>query len=64
MNPLFQNEGFFRIENGLSNKTYPIEITGLSDSGKSYIIDGIYEKLNKPIIIVTHNDMEARNLYE
>ena len=36
----------------------------LSESAKNYLVNGIYEKLDKSILIVTHSDMEAKNLYE
>ncbi|MPQ42173.1 transcription-repair coupling factor [Clostridium tarantellae] len=64
INPLFENKKFKSIQKSINEKLYPIEVTGLSESGKSYILDGIYESVNKPIVIVTHSDVEARNLYE
>ena len=53
-----------KILQSINEKTYPVGIYGLSDSGKSYMIDGIFENIEKSIVIVTQNDMEAKNLYE
>lgn len=43
---------------------YPIAIYGISESAKSYMINGLYETQDKPFIIVSHSDLEAKNLYE
>ncbi|WP_040213841.1 transcription-repair coupling factor, partial [Clostridium polynesiense] len=39
-------------------------IYGTSESARSYIINGIYEEIDKPLFVFTHSDMEAKNLYE
>ena len=38
LQPLIENEKFIDISMGLKTKTFPINIVGLSESGKSYII--------------------------
>ncbi|MBN1072867.1 transcription-repair coupling factor [Clostridium botulinum] len=53
-----------KVLKSINEKTYPVGIYGLSDSGKSYMIDGIFENIEKSIVIVTQSDMEAKNLYE
>ena len=46
LQPLQENDKFITAINSIKNKKFPINISGLSDSGKSYIIDGIFnEKL-------------------
>ena len=48
----------------VSEKTFPINIYGISESGKSYIINGIFEENDNSMVIVTHSDVDAKNLYE
>ena len=64
MKPLIDNEGFKRVLEYMNQGQYPLSISGLSDSGKSYLIDGIFEKSENSIVIITHSDIEAKNLYE
>lgn len=46
------------------DERFPIGIYGISESARSYIINGIYEGIDKPLFIFTNSDMEAKNLYE
>ncbi|MDV4150250.1 transcription-repair coupling factor [Clostridium sp. AL.422] len=64
LQPLNENSIFNEIVSSIKDKKYPININGLSDSGKSYSIFGIYENINSPMVILTNNDMEAKNIYE
>lgn len=64
MEPLISSEEFIELESYIKDDKHPIEIEGLSESGKSYVINGIYEVSNKPVVIITNSDMEAKNLYE
>lgn len=64
MEPLKLNGKFQSITESINNKIFPISINGISDSAKSFIINGLYDNLDKPLVVFTHNDMEARNLYE
>ena len=64
LEPLESRKEFQSIIRGIENEKYPIGVYGASESGKGYIIDGIFENLEKSMIIVTHSDMEAKNLYE
>lgn len=63
MEPLINNEKFNEILLNMKNNKL-IEIHGLSDSSRSYLINGIFEATEKPIVIVTNSDVEAKNLYE
>ena len=38
LQPLQENDKFITAINSIKNKKFPINISGLSDSGKSYII--------------------------
>ncbi|MCR6515029.1 transcription-repair coupling factor [Clostridium sp. LY3-2] len=62
--PLLDSREFGEIKENIRNNKYPQAIYGLSDSGRSYVINAIYEEEDKPLVVVTHNDMEAKNLYE
>ncbi len=64
LQPLSENSTFNEIITSIKENKYPININGLSDSGKSYSIFGIYENIDSPMVILTNNDMEAKNLYE
>ena len=64
LKPLESSDNFRKIIKDIKNNTYPININGVSESGKSYILDTIYENLESSLVIVTHSDMEAKNLYE
>ncbi|WP_238883682.1 transcription-repair coupling factor [Clostridium sp. YIM B02551] len=64
MEPLESSDKFKEVIKNLDSNTTPIGVYGLGDSGKSYFINGVYENYNKSILVVTHSDMEAKNLYE
>ena len=64
MTPLLSSDNFEEVKSFIDRESYPLMVSGLSDSGKSYFINGIYEVTNRPMVIVTHNDIEARNIYE
>lgn len=64
LQPLRDNSTFNEIIASINGGKYPININGLSDSGKSYSVFGIYENINSPMLIVTYSDMEAKNIYE
>ncbi|KEH90019.1 transcription-repair coupling factor [Clostridium novyi A str. BKT29909] len=64
MEPLLDNIQFQNTIKSIKDGKYPIEITGLSESGRAYFINGIYEQEDKSIFIFTNSDVEAKNLYE
>lgn len=64
MQPIKDCKIFKNTINSIKNNAYPIGVYGLSDSAKNYFIGALYEELNKPLLIVTHNDVEAKNFYE
>ncbi|KYH28643.1 transcription-repair coupling factor [Clostridium colicanis] len=64
MQPLFENEQFKDVVKAVEDRRFPIEVVGLSDSGIGFFINGIYENQDKSILIFTHSDVEAKNLYE
>ena len=64
MRPLKESKEFNYILNEIDKTNFPIGVFGLSESARSYLIKGIYDELDRPFLIVTHNDTEAKNLYE
>lgn len=64
LEPLEDSREFKSILDSIEQKRYPIGIYGTSESGKGYIIDCIFENIDRSMVIVTQSDMEAKNLYE
>jgi len=64
MTPLKLSSEFKDINRYINDDKYPIGIHGLSESGKSYLLYGVYEEIEKSMLVLTHSDMEAKNLYE
>ncbi len=64
MAPLQISSEFKEIRRSIKEDKYPIGVHGLSESGKSYLLYGVYEEIEKSMLIVTHNDIEAKNIYE
>ncbi|AGF53944.1 transcription-repair coupling factor (superfamily II helicase) [Clostridium saccharoperbutylacetonicum] len=62
--PLENSIEFQNIIGSFENKKFPVGIYGASESGRGYIISGIFENIDKSMIIITQSDMEAKNLYE
>ena len=64
MTPLKGNKDFKEVINNINATRFPVGIYGISESSKAYMIYGVYEELEKSFFIITHSDMEAKNLYE
>lgn len=64
MEPLMSSDQFKTVCTEANNNRYPVGIYGLSESAKSYFINGIYEKYKGTILVLTSNEGEARNTYE
>ena len=64
MEPLITSTEFSEIKSNIQNNKFPLAIYGLSDSGRSYFINSIYEEDDRPLVIIAHSDMEAKNIYE
>jgi transcription-repair coupling factor (superfamily II helicase) len=62
--PLKESSEFKEIMNAIEKRKYPIGVFGLSESARSYLINGVYDELDKPILILSHSDVEAKNIYE
>ena len=64
LEPLENSVEFNNILNCIKGKKYPIEVNGISESGRGYLISGILENTEKPIVVVTQSDIDAKNIYE
>ena len=64
MAPLKNNDKFQKLLSYLKKDKSSVGINGISDSAKSYVINAFLEEMDKSLVVVTHNDIEARNVYE
>ena len=64
MKPFKTDNKYEDLMGQVRDERFPIGIYGISESARSYIINGIYEGIDKPLFIFTNSDMEAKNLYE
>ncbi|MBV1816692.1 transcription-repair coupling factor [Clostridium cochlearium] len=64
LKPLKDSKEFKDIKDNIQSGRYPLNITGLEDSSKSYLIKGVYDEIDKPLLILTHSDIEAKNICE
>lgn len=62
--PLKESNEFKSALTNIHKNKFPLSIFGVSDSARSYLINGLYDEIDKPFLILTHSDMEAKNLYE
>ena len=53
---------FEEYTESIAKKNSPIQISGLSSVGKILFMSATLEKINRPICIVTYNEIEARNI--
>jgi len=64
MKSLSSSREFKEIMKSIGKGKIPVGIFGLSESSRSFILGGVYEEIDKPLVIFTHSDVEARNIYE
>jgi len=64
MKPLKESDQFKNILKNIEKEAFPIGVYGLSESAKNYLVNGVYEELDKSILILTHSDVEAKNIYD
>ena len=48
----------------LKNKKSPVEISGLADVLNSEILASVLENLNRPLFVITYNEIQAQKLYQ
>lgn len=63
-NILKQSGDYKSIISAIKNKKTPCQVHGLSESQKAYVSYCLFEDIVGQIILITHNDMEAKKLYD
>lgn len=64
MTPLQLSEQYKSIMSAIEYGRCPIGTYGISESAKSYLLYGVLTGIDKKMLIVTHSDVEAKNIYE
>ncbi|AAK81152.1 transcription-repair coupling factor (superfamily II helicase) [Clostridium acetobutylicum] len=64
MHPLKGSNKFQDAIYKIKSNEFPMELSGISESGKSYLISGLYEELDNPFLVITDSDSEAKKIYE
>lgn len=64
MAPIKESQEFKSVQSSIDNKKLPISVDGLSESGRNFFIGTIFDNNDKSLVVITHNDMEAKNIYE
>lgn len=62
VNILHKSKEYKTLVSGLKEGLSPICLTGVSDTAVSHLLHGFYHDHDKPILVVTHSDSEARKL--
>ena len=62
--PIVSSGKFESVLRGIKNNQFPININGLSESGKAYAIWSLFESSDDSIVIFTSSDVESKKLYE
>lgn len=65
LHPFFQHQNDFQtivdgVEEGLKEQL----VAGLSGSARSVFISALYQEVQKPVLVVTHNLFQAQKIYE
>ena len=61
---LTQNEKFKDYLKQIKLKNTPISILGLVDVAKSQLIDATMQSENRPVCLITYNELQAKKIYE
>ena len=59
---LEESEKFKELVQEINMKKTPINISGLVFVGKSHILSAICSNIKKPILVITYNEIQAKNL--
>lgn len=61
--PLFDLTTFKSLLKALNKEEGSVLVTGIIESQKAHLVYGLYKKIKSPILIVTHSEVEAKNIY-
>lgn len=64
LKPFINSVQFESIKKNIEKEKYPLGIYGLSESSKAYLAYSIFQEVNKNMLIIANNDIEAKNIYE
>lgn len=64
LRPFVESDEFIKIKVSIDKNKYPVSLYGLSESSKSFVISSIFNQFDKNVLVVTHNEIEARKIYE
>lgn len=56
--------GYQSIAEGVAQGSYPIGVYGISDSARAALISAFHSEHDQSVYVVSHSDLEARQLYE
>lgn len=59
---ILKNKKFHELEKQIQDKTSPIVISGLVDVEKIHTLVAIYKTIQKPICLITYNEIQAKKL--
>ncbi|SHJ98666.1 transcription-repair coupling factor [Tepidibacter formicigenes] len=64
IDPLKDSLEFNNIINNINENKSPLLVNGLISSQKPNITYGLFKKLNRQVMIITHSDLEAKKIYD
>lgn len=64
LTPIENSIQYNQLIGAFKSRKTPVYLHGLNESQKSHMIYGLYQALKKPICLITHNELEARELYQ
>ncbi len=64
MRPLKDSSEFKNLTGGIRDNKLPAAVFGLSESARSYLINGLYEEMEESFIVFANSDVEAKDIYE
>ncbi|MCX7905023.1 MAG: transcription-repair coupling factor, partial [Caloramator sp.] len=64
MEVFLKNREFNEIIKAIENKNTPCQVHGLSESQKALICYCLFLKLNRQMLILSYNDIEAKRIYD
>jgi transcription-repair coupling factor (mfd) len=62
--PLMEMEEYRRLLTDMDRGISPAAVYGLSESQRSHIAYSMYDHINRPMVFITYNDLEAKKVCE
>ncbi|HOA80007.1 MAG TPA: CarD family transcriptional regulator, partial [Defluviitaleaceae bacterium] len=62
--PLLELDAYQKLLDSLNNHNTPVLATGMMDSQKAHLIASLKIHSSKPVVIVTNDDMKAKEIFE